>query len=71
MIKTGKCPGCQKTISKVRVENIDITEGFTPTWKGVSFLCPSCSCVLSVGVDPVALKADIVAEVVNNLRLGS
>jgi hypothetical protein len=71
MIKTGKCPGCKKTIINARVEAIDILEGFSPTWKGASFICPSCHCVLSVGFDPVALKAAIVEEVVQHLRKGA
>ncbi len=40
-------------------------------YKGVSFICPSCSCVLGVGGDPIALKAEIVDEVVVRVRTGA
>jgi hypothetical protein len=68
VINTGKCPGCGNTITSARFEAITINEGFTPTFKGVSFICPSCSCVLGVGLDPLALKAGIVKDVVESLR---
>lgn len=71
MIKTGKCPGCKATISNARVESIEITRDFKPLWKGASFSCPSCSCVLGVGLDPIALQTDIVNEVVERLRKGA
>jgi hypothetical protein len=71
MINRGKCPGCQKTIAKARFETIEILEGVTPAYKGVSFICPSYSCVLGVGVDPIALKAEIVDEVVVRVRRGA
>lgn len=73
-MKTGKCPGCKKTLMSARFDAIPVHEGIATTsngFKGVSFSCPSCHCVLGVGVDPFALKADIVAEVVNHLRQGS
>jgi hypothetical protein len=62
MIPTGECPHCKNLIANARVEPIKLLEGFTPAWKGASFICPSCSCVLSVGFDQVAMKAAIVDE---------
>jgi len=71
MMKSGKCPKCEKTLMNARFDAIDILEGFTPAYKGVSFSCPSCHCVLGVGLDPIALKASIVDEVVERLRKGA
>jgi hypothetical protein len=71
MVKTGKCPSCKKTLLNVRAEAIELTENFTPTWKGASFVCPHCNCILSVGFDPLALKAGIVDEVVKRLKSGA
>ncbi len=71
MVHLSKCPGCKKTITNVRYEAIDVNEGFTPAYHGVSFFCPSCHCVLGVGLDPIALKADIVNAVVKRLQAGA
>jgi len=68
MFKTGKCPSCKRILMNVRAEAIDLTEGFVPSWKGASFVCPSCSCVLGVSIDPFALKAAILTEVVERLK---
>lgn len=60
MINTGKCPKCETTITSVRIEDVDVKVGFQSRWKGVSFCCPSCSVVLSVAIDPIAIKTDII-----------
>jgi hypothetical protein len=39
-------------------------------WTGVSYSCASCGHVLSVGVDPMAIKRDIVEEIADLLRKG-
>lgn len=68
MINTGKCPGCSKTLTSVKIEGMDIKQGFQSAFNGVSYLCPSCKVVLSVGLDPIALKADTVDAVVKELK---
>ena len=67
MINVGKCHKCEKTVSSVKVEDVDVVVGFTPRWRGVSFLCPHCSSVLGVGIDPIALKTDIVSEILRGM----
>jgi hypothetical protein len=68
MINTGKCPKCETTITSVRIEDVDVQVGFEPAWRGISYCCPSCGSVLSVQIDPVALKTDIINGVVEQLR---
>jgi hypothetical protein len=68
MINTGICPKCETTVRNVVIEDVDVHVGFTPSWKGISYLCPSCRAVLSVAIDPVALKSDIINGVVNRLK---
>jgi len=63
MINTGKCPKCEKTISSVKIEAIDIKEGFNNKYLGVSYCCSHCSTVLSVEIDPLALQADLVKKI--------
>lgn len=37
-------------------------------WNCVTYNCPLCFTVLSVGIDPVALKSDTITGVVEALR---
>ena len=70
-MNVGKCPKCGKIVRKVNVEHVEIESAPKgKAWHGASFVCPSADCrtVLGVGVDPLALKADIVAEVKKAMR---
>ncbi len=60
MFTSGKCPKCEKVISHVRIEHIPIKEGMQDRYRGVSYCCPWCNTVLSVGVDPHFLNEDII-----------
>lgn len=68
MINLGKCPKCNRAISAVNIEYVDVKLQHKKKWKGVSYSCPSCDAVLSVGIDPVALKTDTINGVVEELR---
>jgi len=68
MINIGKCPKCEKILNSVNLEAIDIKEGFQSAWHGVSYCCPLCHTVLSVQIDPVALKTDIIEGIAQKLR---
>ena len=66
----GKCPKCDRRVSNVEVEDVEVKVGFQPKWHGVSFVCPYCKTILGVGIDPISLKADTVSEVVEKLKTG-
>jgi hypothetical protein len=68
MIKTGKCPGCGKVPTHLSFNGIEIKRLGQNTWNGVTYLCPLCNTILGAEIDPIALKADIVNEVVKKLR---
>jgi hypothetical protein len=68
MMNTGKCPKCEKLLTSVKIEPIDVQQGFQTAWHGVSLSCPWCRAILSVSIDPIAIKTDIVNEVVKALR---
>ena len=68
MLNSGKCPKCEKTLTYVTVEHIDINQGFAKKWHGASYVCPHCHAILGVSLDPLALKTDTVKEVVKALR---
>ena len=64
---SGECPKCGKTVSAVNGEHVNVkTSG--KTLHGLSYYCQSCNAVLSVTIDPVALKTDIVDEIVRELK---
>jgi hypothetical protein len=65
-INSGTCPKYGKVLRHVKVEQIDILN-FSQSWKGASFVCPHCNVVLSVGLDPVQLNADLVDEILKKL----
>ena len=61
------CPKCDSTVSSVRIADVTIY-GPGTGWRGIKYVCPSCGYVLSVAIDPVALKTDIVEELLHALR---
>ncbi len=65
----GTCPKCDEPVASVWIEDCDIRSA-GGTWRGIRYLCPSCRCVLSVSIDPVALKTEIVDEILAELRKG-
>lgn len=58
-----KCPKCDATITSSSIRDLDGKVGFQSRWKCIAHTCPQCSCVLSVQIDPVALKTDTVDAV--------
>jgi endogenous inhibitor of DNA gyrase (YacG/DUF329 family) len=64
----GKCPKCEKLVMNVNISAIKAQVPFGQTsWNAVSYNCPSCQTVLSVQIDPVAIKTDIVQELFQKL----
>jgi hypothetical protein len=61
MANIGTCPKCDMRITKVTVEGVNVI-GAGESYRGVSYLCPSCNCVLSVQIDPLGLNADLVQK---------
>lgn len=62
-----KCPKCEKLIGNVTMTALPGNLGFNQ-WNCVSYNCPFCNTVLSVGIDPIAIKSDIVDELLERLR---
>ena len=66
---SGTCPKCEKLVSYVTLSTVDVKGPFGGNdWKGVSYLCPHCQTILSVAIDPVALKTDTVNQTVKKLK---
>lgn len=63
----GKCPNCEKLISRAKVENLDIA-GVGTTYHGISIVCPFCNTILGASIDPIAIKTDIIQGLLQALR---
>jgi hypothetical protein len=60
------CPNCKDSFSYVNLKNVSIKAKPTP-WNGVAYCCPYCDGALSVAIDPIAIKSDIVSEILGAL----
>ena len=63
----GTCPGCGKIVGHVNLVEINASALFGQQWRTVKYCCPHCNVILSVQIDPVALKTDIVELVLAGL----
>jgi len=68
----GKCPKCNEVVNRASGEEVPIARigaqfVFGAQFVGASILCPHCNTILGIAVDPLALKRDIVREVVSEL----
>lgn len=68
----GKCPKCGKPIDHVLLGFGSTTDSPPPRREVVTLCCPHEKClhILSAQLDPIAIKSDIVAEVLAALKSG-
>ena len=64
----GKCPKCEKPVMTVKGDPVTINVSVANQLKGVSYSCANCSTVLGVEIDPLAVRTEIVAHVVDALQ---
>lgn len=65
---SGRCPKCDATVLSVDIEYVEVENPQGRTFKGASYSCQSCHAVLSVEIDPLALKTDIVTGIAKALQ---
>lgn len=67
---SAKCPKCDRFLGSVNIEATTLQGLNMKTLRGIIYSCPNlgCSAAISVEVDPLAVKADIVAELLKALR---
>jgi len=56
----GQCPVCEQPVMHIEGAEVKISVGQS-SYRGLSYTCPECRSILSVGIDPASLTADIVA----------
>lgn len=64
---SGKCLKCDRLVTRVKIDAINGSID-RAAYKCISFLCPWCSAVLGVQIDPVAVKADTIDGLMQALR---
>lgn len=62
------CPHCDQRITHVDFEAITLSSETMTTFRGSSYSCPHCHAVLTVGVDPVSQRDDLLEALVQVLR---
>ncbi len=67
MMRTGKCPKCEKVLMNVTIQNMPIHEALQPKFEGVSYVSPHCHTILGVGIDPFFLKGDMIDDLLKIL----
>jgi hypothetical protein len=67
MNPSGKCPKCEKLVIRAVLDGIDLGQIAGPTYRGFTILCPHCKTILGTGFDPIALKADVVQQILEAL----
>jgi hypothetical protein len=60
------CPKCGEQILAVDGEQVPIIAGGT-SWRGVAYSCQTCGMLLGFVTDPIAIKTDIVDEILDRL----
>jgi hypothetical protein len=68
MVNMGTCPKCDKVLGHVTLVEISAGEFFGNQWRAIKYCCPFCYVILSVQIDPVALKTDTIDGTVAALR---
>jgi len=68
MPNTGKCPKCGKVLQHVDIEAMEVHKDAKRAFHGASFICPDCRTILSVGLDPIAVTADVVRTVMERMK---
>jgi hypothetical protein len=63
-----KCGFCNEDLASVDIEAITLTAPMGTPYRGLSYSCPKCRAVLSVGPDPQVLQDESVAALLAALR---
>lgn len=62
------CPHCKKGISAVELKDIDVRVNMQSKWRWISYVCPYCNNIISVSIDPIAIKSDIIDWLFSKLK---
>ena len=63
------CPHCNALLNNVNIKDVNVRAGINRNeWRGIAYICPFCQKILSVAIDPIAIKTDIVDDLFGRLQ---
>lgn len=68
---SAKCPHCNQVVTKLTIVSLPAGAAYSGfEWNAIAYACPLVSCqkIISVQIDPIALKADTVNEIIQRAR---
>ncbi len=63
-----KCPKCEKILTYVNNEAVAVGMPLSQQWRGLAHTCPYCYSALSIEIDPIAIRTDILNGVEELLK---
>jgi len=63
----GTCPKCESAVMVANIGDVTVQAAGGKQWRGIKYYCPACGAILSVSIDPIAIKTDIVEEILRAL----
>jgi len=65
-----KCPHCEKTVTNVIIEDVGASAGYGGNiLNGISYACSHCKTILSVQINPMAVREETVRQILQALGL--
>jgi hypothetical protein len=61
------CPKCAKSIESVKIQALPGEMASAKKAKCIAYICPLCSCAISVSIDPLALNSNLITRLKNAL----
>ncbi len=62
------CPECNAMVSHLNIQEMTSAALFGTEWRTIAFLCPTCQKILSIQIDPIAIKTDIINAIIDAVR---
>jgi hypothetical protein len=62
------CPKCGSSIRQVELNQVEAKSEHGPSLRAITYSCPKCFHLLSVNIDPIAIKSDIVRAITEELK---
>jgi hypothetical protein len=57
------CPHCKSPVAAVNISDVQGLTNLQNKWNCIAYSCQACNCIISVQMDPVALRTDTLTEI--------
>ena len=62
------CPKCGSSIRQVELNQVEAKSEHGQSLRAITYSCPHCFHLLSVSIDPIAVKSDIVRAITDEIK---